>query len=141
VTVTKPVEFGSGQTVDVAVELERATLARDNPRNPSVDLTRDKDKPDKDKPDKPDKDKPDKDVKPDKPEFGFLAVGSKPPCRIFINGRDTGMRTPRKGIKLKAGRHKITLVNNTHGINERFSVTIKPGQTTRRIRDWSDRIK
>jgi hypothetical protein len=142
VTVTKPVELGSGQTVEVAVNLERA--GRDNGRDngsdrPTVDLGRN-DKPD----DEPD-DKPEADDKPDKPDvadkFGYLALGSKPPCKIFINGRDTGMRTPKKGIKLSAGRHRITLVNNAHGIKERFNVVIKPGQTVKRIKNMADRIK
>ena len=74
-------------------------------------------------------------------QFGMLALGSKPPCRIFIDGRDTGLRTPKKGIKLKSGKHRVTLINNEHGIKESFSVTISGGKTTRRIKDWSDRIK
>ena len=40
---------------------------------------------------------------------GMLSLGAKPPCRIFIDGRDTGQKTPLVDIELKAGKHRITL--------------------------------
>ncbi len=71
---------------------------------------------------------------------GVLLLGSKPPCEIFIDGRNTGLRTPQREIKLSAGRHKVTLLNNEFGIKESFSIEIKPGETTRAVKDFSDRI-
>lgn len=72
---------------------------------------------------------------------GVLMLGSKPPCRIFIDGQDTSKTTPQRGLTLPVGRHTIKLVNRDHGIEETFSVTIEPGETTRMIKDMSDRIK
>ena len=71
---------------------------------------------------------------------GVLSHGAKPPCEIFVDGRNTGLRTPQREIKLSAGRHKITLLNNEFGIKESFSVDIKAGETAKMVKDFSDRI-
>jgi hypothetical protein len=72
---------------------------------------------------------------------GMLGLMSKPPCRIFIDGRDIGQKTPQVGIKLKAGRHRVTLVNNEFGLKESFVVEIQAGETVKAIRDLTDRIQ
>ena len=83
-------------------------------------------------------------VKPpvDKPAKGegTLQLGAKPPCEIFIDGRNTGLKTPQREIKLSAGKHKITLLNNEFGIKESFSVEIKPDEPTKLVKDFSDRL-
>jgi len=71
---------------------------------------------------------------------GTLLLGSKPPCDIYIDGKDTGLQTPQRDIKLSAGKHKITLVNNEFGIKETFSVEIKADTVEKQIKDYSDRI-
>ena len=71
---------------------------------------------------------------------GVLSLGAKPPCEIFVDGRNTGLRTPQREIKLSAGKHKITLLNNEFGIKESFSVEIKAGETAKMVKDFSDRI-
>jgi serine/threonine protein kinase len=71
---------------------------------------------------------------------GTLLLGSKPPCDIYIDGKDTGLQTPQRDIKLSAGKHKITLVNNEFGIKETFSVEIKADAVEKQIKDYSDRI-
>ncbi|HEY5949159.1 MAG TPA: PEGA domain-containing protein, partial [Kofleriaceae bacterium] len=71
---------------------------------------------------------------------GTLLLGSKPPCDIYIDGKDTGMQTPQRDIKLASGKHKITLVNNEFGIKETFAVDIKADATEKQIKDYSDRI-
>ncbi len=91
-------------------------------------------------------DKPD--PKPEKPTAGddkpagqgTLLVGSKPPCDIFIDGSSTGLHTPAKDIKLAAGKHKVTLVNNEFGIRETFTVDIKADAVEKAIKDYSDKI-
>jgi serine/threonine protein kinase len=140
VTVTRPVDLGAGEKVEVAVELERArserVAERDRRKEPRVAAA---------VPVEPEREpEPAEDEGADSGDhkkFGFIAIGSKPPCKIFIDGRDTGLRTPRKDIRLSAGKHRVTLINNEHGIKESFSVRIKAGQTARAIKDWSDRIK
>jgi eukaryotic-like serine/threonine-protein kinase len=71
---------------------------------------------------------------------GTLLLGSKPPCDIYINGKDTGLQTPQRDIKLSSGKHKITLVNNEFGIKETFVVDIKADTVEKQIKDYSDRI-
>jgi len=73
-------------------------------------------------------------------EDGVLSLGSKPPCQIFIDGRNTGLMTPQREIKLSPGPHKITLLNNEIGFRDTFTVNITAGQTTRQIKDYSDKI-
>ncbi len=71
---------------------------------------------------------------------GTLLLGSKPPCEIYIDGSDTGNHTPQRDIKLPAGKHRVTLVNNDFGIKETFTVDIKADQTEKAIKDYSDRL-
>jgi eukaryotic-like serine/threonine-protein kinase len=71
---------------------------------------------------------------------GTLLLGSKPPCEIYIDGKATGLSTPQKDLKLSAGKHKITLVNNEYGIKETFSVDIKADAVEKQIKDYSDRL-
>jgi hypothetical protein len=73
---------------------------------------------------------------------GTLVLGSKPPCQVYIDGSDSGKSTPiRPGdMKLDAGKHKVTLVNNEFGIKETFYVDIKADEPTKQIKDYSDRL-
>jgi hypothetical protein len=71
---------------------------------------------------------------------GILSIGSKPPCDIYIDGKATGLKTPQREIKLPAGHHKVTLMNNDFSIKESFGVDIKAGQPTKTVKDYSDRI-
>jgi hypothetical protein len=77
----------------------------------------------------------------DEDGFGMLGLGAKPPCRIFIDGRDTGQKTPQVGIKLKAGKHRVTLVNDEFGIKESFSVKVTAGQTEKAFKDMMDKVQ
>lgn len=72
--------------------------------------------------------------------FGTLQIGSKPPCKIFIDGRKTGLSTPQREIRLRPGRHRVRLENREVGIDERFQVRIRDGRTTKVIRDMTDRL-
>jgi hypothetical protein len=72
---------------------------------------------------------------------GTLLLGSKPPCDILVDGSSTGLHTPQRDMKLSAGKHKITLVNDDLGIKETFTVSISAGQTEKQIKDFSDKIK
>ncbi len=71
---------------------------------------------------------------------GVLSLGAKPPCEIFVDGRNTGLRTPQREMKLSAGKHKITLLNNEFGIKESFNVDIKVDEPTKMVKDYSARI-
>jgi hypothetical protein len=72
---------------------------------------------------------------------GVLALGAKPPCDIFIDGKNTGLTTPQRALKVPAGAHRITLVNREHKITESFSVNVKAGDTTKVVKDLTRRMK
>jgi eukaryotic-like serine/threonine-protein kinase len=71
---------------------------------------------------------------------GILMIGSKPSCEIYVDGVATGLHTPQPKMSLPAGKHRITLINNEFGINEKFSVEIKADGTEKVIKDYSDRL-
>ncbi|HLL25545.1 MAG TPA: PEGA domain-containing protein, partial [Kofleriaceae bacterium] len=71
---------------------------------------------------------------------GTLTLGSKPPCEIYVDGTATGLHTPQKDMKLSAGKHRITLINNEFGIKESFAVEVKADESTKLIKDYSDRL-
>ena len=79
-------------------------------------------------------------VKAEPKGTGVLTLGSKPPCDIYVDGSSTGLHTPQREIKLAAGKHRITLMNNEFGIKETFVVEIKPDATEKMIKDYSDRL-
>jgi eukaryotic-like serine/threonine-protein kinase len=71
---------------------------------------------------------------------GTLALGSKPSCEIYVDGATTGLYTPQPAMKLSAGKHRITLINNEYGIKESFTVEISPDKPAKMIKDFSDRL-
>lgn len=71
---------------------------------------------------------------------GTLLLSAKPPCNIFIDGRDTGKRTPQRNIKLPVGKHRITLLNNELGIKESFNVKITADKATKALKDYTGQI-
>jgi hypothetical protein len=74
------------------------------------------------------------------PTHGTLMIGSKPPCRILIDGKDTGLTTPNRGVRVPAGRHTITLVNRELGISDSSTLVITAGRKAKLIRDLSAEI-
>ena len=71
---------------------------------------------------------------------GTLMIGSKPPCRILIDGRDTGLTTPNRAVRVPSGRHTITLVNAELGIRHSTTLNITGGRKAKLIRDLSHEI-
>jgi serine/threonine protein kinase/uncharacterized membrane protein YgcG len=64
---------------------------------------------------------------------GTLTIGSKPVARVHIDGKDTGRYTPLINFKIKAGNHKIRLVNDEFGLNKTVYVEVKPGENKKVI--------
>lgn len=157
VTLTKPVVLAGESEIDLMGTLEKGKVAvirtpekpiKPNIVKPNINIVK---PPKKDPvvvdPIKKDPVKPQVVVKPppDKNPVnvgsGTLLLSAKPPCKIFIDGRDTGMKTPQRSIKLPVGQHRITLLNNEHGIKESFAVKIKADKATRSIKDYTSQIK
>lgn len=62
---------------------------------------------------------------------GGLDLNSLPFAEVYVDGRFVG-ETPLQGIRLRAGRHRVKLVNPHRGLSASLTVTISPGQTLRR---------
>ena len=132
--VTKPLTISGSPEEKVVVNLERAEIASAGTPGPATipgGGTRVRPPVDKPPVDKP---------PPAAKGEGTLQLGAKPPCEIFIDGRNTGLKTPQREIKLSAGKHKITLLNNEFGIKESFTVEIKADEPTKLVKDFSDRL-
>jgi eukaryotic-like serine/threonine-protein kinase len=63
---------------------------------------------------------------------GTLQVNSVPWSQVYVDGRLIG-NTPQMGISLRAGSHRVTLVNPDFDIRHSFSVNIAAGETVRRV--------
>jgi hypothetical protein len=63
-------------------------------------------------------------------------VSSKPPCEIAIDGVATVLTTPQRAIKLKPGKHKVTLFNLSRKIDATYEVVIESRRPTKLIRDF-----
>ena len=67
---------------------------------------------------------------------GTLVLNSDPWAKVLVDGKDTGVTTPTvNGLRLPAGRHKITLVNPELEISTTIVVVIKRGETIKRFVD------
>lgn len=71
---------------------------------------------------------------------GIIGLNSKPPCDVFVDGKATGQKTPVRELRLPAGPHRITLVNNEFSIREEFKVDVKPDKPQKILKDFSDKI-
>jgi hypothetical protein len=147
VSVNKQLVFTGALEEKLAVTLEKASVAAEEP--PKPEPTR----PARPTPPRPDPPKVGVGPKPDPPRVdpprvdppkatgtGTLAINSKPSCEIYVDGASTGLYTPQLALKLPAGKRRITLVNNEYGIKESFAVEISPDKPAKMIKDYSDRL-
>ena len=63
---------------------------------------------------------------------GTLQINSRPWADIYIDGKLVG-HTPQMGLTLSAGKHSIKLTNPSMGLTKKLSVTIRPGETVKKI--------
>jgi hypothetical protein len=66
-----------------------------------------------------------------------LRVNSKPPCQLYIDGRDMGW-TPQRGISVPPGRHTVEFRNREMGVERKVIVDAKVGEIHRVIRDFTE---
>ncbi len=59
---------------------------------------------------------------------GYVAIISKPPARVILDGQDIGY-TPKLKIQLSPGPHKAVLVMESVNVTKSYSFTIKPDST------------
>jgi serine/threonine-protein kinase len=68
---------------------------------------------------------------------GSLRLDTKPWSEVFLGSRSLGI-TPLMGVKLPAGRHKLTLVNREQNLKKVLPVIIEPGKTTTLFQKLAD---
>lgn len=61
---------------------------------------------------------------------GILSIASTPSMEVWVNGRNSRAMTPIR-IKLRAGKHVVTLIDKQQGKSRSFPVVIKPDETTK----------
>jgi hypothetical protein len=89
-----------------------------------------------DQPEKPSIAKADKDTADG--ATGTLSVASKPPCQLSIDGKQTGLMTPQKKLKLPAGAHKVRFVNADQGIDLTTEIVIYAEEQRSLIQDFTE---
>jgi tetratricopeptide (TPR) repeat protein len=62
--------------------------------------------------------------------LGALSVDASFPCKIFINGRETGRSTPLKKFALPPGRYMVGLENEQYHIVRNLRVDVATGKET-----------
>jgi tetratricopeptide (TPR) repeat protein len=62
--------------------------------------------------------------------LGTLSVDASFPCKVYINGRETGRSTPLKKYALPPGRYTISFENEQYHIYGNVHVTIATGKDT-----------
>jgi len=62
--------------------------------------------------------------------LGTMTVEASWPCKVFVNGRETGKTTPLKGYSLPAGKYMIGLENEKYHIVRLLRVDVVAGKST-----------
>ena len=71
-----------------------------------------------------------------KRRYGYLSLNTNPWVEVYLGSRKLGV-TPLVRVKLRAGRHRLKLVNWEKGINSPLVVKIRPGRTTKQVKRFS----
>jgi uncharacterized protein (TIGR02266 family) len=71
--------------------------------------------------------------RPAKRRFGYLSLNTNPWVEVYLGSRKLGV-TPLVRVKLRAGKHRLKLVNWEKGINSPLVVRIRPGKTTKQVK-------
>jgi serine/threonine protein kinase len=67
---------------------------------------------------------------------GTVFLNSEPWAKVIIDGKDSGVTTPTvNGLKLRAGRHSIKLINPEVELSYTFYVTLKKDEVVKRFVD------
>ncbi len=67
---------------------------------------------------------------------GTVFINSEPWAKVIIDGKDSGVTTPTvNGLKLRAGRHHIKLINPEVELSYTFFVTLKKDEVVKRFID------
>lgn len=65
-------------------------------------------------------------------EDGMLRINSRPWAEVYVDGKRVGT-TPQMGLRLRAGQHKVELINPELDMRKSVVVDIEPGELVTRI--------
>jgi hypothetical protein len=68
---------------------------------------------------------------------GTLRINSRPWAQVIVDGKVVG-NTPQLGLQLRAGKHKVKLVNEPMAMSKTIRVWIAPGETQTQILNLSE---
>lgn len=68
---------------------------------------------------------------------GILAVTTRPPCEIVVDGKPTHLVTPQRSLQLSSGRHVITLINAAQQIRKTVAIQIDVRRPTTVVQDFT----
>jgi tetratricopeptide (TPR) repeat protein len=64
--------------------------------------------------------------------LGTISIDASYPCRVYINGRETGRSTPLKGFGLPAGKYIVSLENQQYHIVRNLRVDVSANKDSER---------
>jgi hypothetical protein len=71
-----------------------------------------------------------------KRRYGYLSLNTNPWVEVYLGSRKLGV-TPLVRVRLRAGLHRLKLVNWEKEINSTFMVHIRPGRTNKQVKRFS----
>jgi uncharacterized protein (TIGR02266 family) len=74
--------------------------------------------------------------RPSNRRYGYLSLNTDPWVEVYLGPRKLGV-TPLVRVKLRAGKHRLKLVNWEDGINSPLVIRINPGKTTKLVKRFS----
>jgi hypothetical protein len=63
----------------------------------------------------------------------YITIGSQPWAQLWIDGRNTFRLTPVVDLKVPCGRRTISLRNPDHRVERSETVTLRAGETYKRV--------
>ena len=63
--------------------------------------------------------------------WGTLTVNCVPYCHVYLDGKDTGLDSPAVAMKVKAGPHKLKVINPPSGMERELNVLVPAGTEPR----------
>ena len=65
--------------------------------------------------------------------MGQMILKSEPWAYISIDGKETGLITSARPLRVAAGSHQIDLENPALGLKQSFTIEVRPDETVRRF--------
>ena len=64
---------------------------------------------------------------------GKLSVNCTPWCHIYLDDQDSGRNSPALGMEVRAGKHRLKVVNPPTGLSREMVIDVAPGETVKQM--------